>query len=147
MAGVVLDSELVLDHLGHQTGTPQLGVVPQGLRAALENAFELLQIPRIQQRLATCAVGFLQARPTRLGHCLGPPIYRLSVDTELPSYFGLAQASLQQTSCFEAPLLETIEITSYACWISHVPNTSKEQLQCQLYYVIINSNGTIRPGT
>ena len=139
MARVVLDSKLVLDHLGHQTGAPQLGVVPQGLRAALENAFELLQILRIQQRFATCAASFLQCRSTRLGHCLRPPIYRLSVDTELPSDLGLAQASFQQTSCFEAPLLETIEITSYACWISHVPNANKEKSRCQLYYVTLNN--------
>ena len=139
MARVVLDPKLVLDHLGHQTGTPQLGVVLQGLWAAFEDALELSQVLRIQQRLATCTASLLQTRSTRLRHCLRPPIHRLSVDTELPSDLGLAQASLQQTSCFEAPLLETIEITSYTCWISHVPNASKDKSRCQLYYVSINS--------
>lgn len=66
------------------------------------------------------------------------------MDTELPSYLGLAQASFQQTSCFEAPLLETIEITSYACWISHVPNAIKEKSLCQLYYVSFNSEASAR---
>ena len=61
------------------------------------------------------------------------------MDTELPSDFGLAQASFQQTSCFEAPLFETIEIASYACWISHVPNAIREMSPGQLYYVIFNS--------
>ena len=61
------------------------------------------------------------------------------MDTQPTSYIGLAQASFQQTSCFEAPLFETIEITSYACWVSHVPNDNKEAPLYQLYYVIINS--------
>ena len=61
------------------------------------------------------------------------------MDTELPSYFGLAQASLQQTSCFEAPFFESIEITSYTCWVSHDRDGSRYTPICQLYYVILNS--------
>lgn len=139
MARMVPNAKPLLDDLSHQTRTPQLCVVSHGLRAALENACELLQVLRIQQWFATGTAGFLQARASGVGQDLGPPIYRLAVDTELPSNLRLAQTSLQQPSGFEAPLLETIEITSYACWISHATNAKKERTKRQLYYVILNS--------
>lgn len=141
MARVVFDAKLLSDDLGHQPGAPQLGVVPQGLRSSLENAFELSQVRRTQQRFATRATSFLQAGSTRFGQCARPPVHRLPMYTKTSRDFGLAQASLQQTSCFESSLFESIKIPSYASWISHVPNSSRDTRRCQLYYVILNSSG------
>ena len=140
MPRVVLDTKRLLDHFSYQPRAPQLGVVPQSLGPALEDAFQLLEVSRIQQRPATCAASFLESRFPRFRHRLRPAIHGLPVDTELPSHFGLAQASLQQTSCFEAPFFESIEIASYTCWISHDRDGSRYASLCQLYYVILSSN-------
>ncbi len=58
MPRVVLDIKRVLDHFSYEPRTPQLGVVPQSLGSALEDAFQLLEVFRVQQRLATCTTSF-----------------------------------------------------------------------------------------
>ena len=60
------------------------------------------------------------------------------MDIKPPRCFGLAQTTLQQTSCFEASFFESIKVTSYTCWISHARHGSRHASICQLYYVILN---------
>jgi len=119
MGGVEAHSTFLLDELFDSHGGPQARDISQRLGATLESALDATQVCCIQTGLAPRAARSLQPRATRLGQLLGPPAYRLAMDSHFPSHLRLAPPLLEQTHRLQAALLQFAEISFDTLRIPH----------------------------
>ena len=128
---------LPLDQIGHPPGSPQSGAITQGFRTLLQTPPQLLQLRRLQSRLAASAARFLE-RPGSVGFPgLLPPADRLPMHVELPGHLGLAQALVEEFSRFKSPLFQLVKIAFNAFGVTHAQKRSTGISRC--HYIIRTS--------
>jgi len=121
----------LLDQSGDPRRRPQCGLVTECLRSAFERLLDGLQVWRTQLGLASGAPGLFQPGAARLPQLADPANHRLPMNPQMPRYFGLAHALLQQLGRRHPAPLQARKVPLHPCRITHPTNVSYVSILCK----------------
>jgi len=116
MSGVIVHTTFLDDQMGYAVGGLQAGFIAERPRPAFESTLDLIDLIRIQPRLASGAASLAKSGQP-FGVQLGrPSAYGLPMGADPARDFRLAEALGEQTRRAHAPPLQCFEVPADACW-------------------------------
>lgn len=125
MRGVVLNSELALDHLADPLAGPEVGGKPSRFGSRFEHLLKLLELRIAQPSLTSGASGTTERLRPALFELSRPTGDRLPVNAQPPRDLGLRNSPSQQFPCFHSPSFQLFKVASNATCISHTANIGR----------------------